>query len=152
MFITISYINLFLLLSVSTCHIVIAIIYYNQCPISPYLSITLIITGILGVILSIIALIIHCFDTYDGSNKWNLLLTYILFIYLLGSRIATSIMAFRLASRPYNQSECASVLYWTSTLLIVVSYSIIVITCCVLINLIILRRKHNKYQKPVSTL
>jgi hypothetical protein len=36
---------------------------------------TLIITGILGVILSLVALVIHRFDAYDGSNKWNLFLT-----------------------------------------------------------------------------
>jgi type IV secretory pathway VirB2 component (pilin) len=139
-----------MLLAVSICHVVLAIVYHGQCPASPYLSITLIITGTMGAILSIIALIIHRFDAYDGSNKWNLLLTYILFIYLIGSRIATSIIAFRLASRSYDRYQCAPLLYWTSTLLIIVSYGIIVITCCVLINLILLQRRHKKYQKAIS--
>lgn len=144
MFVTISYINVVILLTVSVFQIVLAIIYYGQCPASPNLSMTLIITGIIGVILSIIALLIHRYDAYDGSNKWNLFLTYILFIYLIGSRIGTSIMAFRLASQSYDQYQCATVFYWTSTLLITVSYSIVVLTCCVLINLILLQRKHNE--------
>jgi len=138
-----------MLLTVSICHVVLAIVYHGQCPASPYLSITLIITGVMDFILSIIALIIHRFDTYDGSNKWNLLLTCILFIYLIGSRIVTSIIALRLASRSYDRYQCAPLFYWTSTLLIIVSYSIIVITCCVLINLILLQRRNKKYQKTI---
>ena len=152
MFRAISYINLSMLLIVSICHIILSIVYRGECPASPYLSIILIVTGITGVLLSIIALILHYFDVYDGSNQWNLLLTYILFIYLIGSRIVTSILAFRLASRPLNRYQCASVIYWTSTLLIIVSYSIIILTCCVLVNLILLQRKHKKYQKTIITI
>ena len=66
-----------MLLSVSICHVVLATVYYDQCPVTPYLSFILIITGIIEIILSIIALIVHWFDAYDGSNKWNLLLQYI---------------------------------------------------------------------------
>lgn len=149
MFVTISYINLFILLTVSICQIILSIIYHGQCPASPYLPTTLIITGILGVILSIGIVLIHRFDTSDGPNRWNLLLTYILFIYLIGSRIATSIMTFRLISHSYDVYQCAAVLYWSSTLLIILSYSIIVITCCILIKLIFIEKNHDHYQKTI---
>jgi hypothetical protein len=129
---------------------VLAIVYYDKCPTSPFLSITLIIIGIIGISLSIIALIIHRFDAYDGSNKRNVLLTYILFIYLFGSRIMMTILTFRLISQSYDEYQCAPVLYWTSTLLTIVSDSIIVINCCVLMNLILLQITHNKYQNPMN--
>jgi len=116
-----------MLLAVSICHIVLAVVYHGQCPVSPYLSITLIITGVMGFILSIIALIVHRFDAYDGSNKWNLLLTCILFIYLIGSRIATSTMTFRLESLSYDQYQCAPLLYWTSTLFLIVLLLLLVV-------------------------
>jgi hypothetical protein len=136
-----------MLLAVSTCHIALGLIYYNQCPASSWLTLTLIITGVIGVFMSIIALIVHRFDAYDGSNKWNLLVTYILFLYLIGSRIANSIMVFRLASQSKSHTHCAAALHWVSTLLLIVSYSIIIITCCILLNLHLLQKKHRKYPK-----
>ncbi|UJR36764.1 hypothetical protein I4U23_029479 [Adineta vaga] len=147
MFIAISFINLSLLLVVSICHVILSVLYHGECPSSPFLSLVLGITGILGIILSIIAAIIHRYDAYDGSNKWNLYVTYTLFIYLIGSRIVVSIMAFRLASQTLNQIRCATVLYWCSPLLIIISYIIIIITLCLLIKLILFQRRENSYHK-----
>jgi hypothetical protein len=93
------FIDLFTLLAISICQIVLVIVYHGQCPASPFLSTVLIIEGTIAGILSITALLIHHFDS---SNQWNLLLTYILFIHLIGSRISTSIMIFRLSSRLHD--------------------------------------------------
>ena len=150
MFITVSYINLFMLLAVSICHTVLAIVYRGQCPAAPSLTIILLFTGIIGVVLSIIALVVNHFDAYDGSNRWNLLLTFILFIYLVGSRVGTTLMTFRLASRSNNDNHCAPVLNWISALLTVVSYSIIIITFCLFVNLIVLQRRYNKLHQSAS--
>ncbi|CAF1685077.1 unnamed protein product [Adineta ricciae] len=151
MFIAVSFINLALLLTVSICQVVLSIVYHDECPSSPFLSTTLGITGAVGVILSILAAIIHRYDAYDGTNRWNLYVTCLLLVYLIGSRVVVSIFAFRLASRRLDEIQCAAVLYWCSTFLIIISYSIIIITSCLLVKLVLLQRRDNFYHKPTDT-
>ncbi|CAF0992518.1 unnamed protein product [Adineta steineri] len=139
-----------MLLAISICHVLLFAVYHDQCPASPYLSTTLGITGIIGIILSTMALIIHRYDAYDGPNKWNLFLTFFLLIYLIISRIIISIMAFRLASRIPPEIHCAVILYWASTLLILISYSMIIINFCLLIKMILLHKRHQYYRKSID--
>lgn len=136
---TVSCLNLFLLLIFSICHLILYVMYHDQCPLSPFLALTLGIAGLLGVILSVTVAICYCCTAHDGSSHYRLGVMYILLVYLVISRIVVSVMAFRLASRSPDARQCSPVLYWSSTLLIVMSYSVIIITSCLLVKLLLLR-------------
>ena len=152
MFIIISYVNLLILMIISMGHMILSMLYHDQCPASPYLSKVLIITGISGFLLSIICLLALFYHQSKRWKKWNLICTYILLIYLIISRIFISIMALQLASRRPQEILCSPILYWGSTLMILASYSVVIITGCVLINLIVSQRSHAKNKKKKFSL
>ena len=137
MLVLVSYVNLAILLAISIGHIVLSALYHDQCPASPSLSTILMITGLSGICLSLIALFIHYRTSTDNSNRWDLVVTYILLIYLIGSRIATCAIAFRLASRNRDKTRCALILYWGSTALILFSLGTILIALYLLFSLVI---------------
>ena len=144
MLVLVSYVNLAILLAISIGHLALAALYHAQCPASTFLSTTLMITGLSGIFLSLIALFIHHHTSADASNKWNLTITYILFVYLIASRIATSTIAFRLAGRNRDKSRCALILYWGSTILILFSYATIITTFYLLFDLIMSQNRPKK--------
>lgn len=144
MLVLVSYFNLAILLAISIGHLVLAALYHDQCPASTFLSTTLMITGLSGIFLSLVALFIHHHTSADASNRWNLTITYILFVYLIASRIATSTIAFRLAGRNRDKSRCALILYWGSTILILVSYATIITMFYLLFDLIMSQNRQKK--------
>ena len=144
MFAIVSYVNLLFLLVVSLGHLGLSFVYYELCSASPSVSVTLFVTGVFGVLFSLIAAILyHCYSG-DSSHRWNLVVTYALLVYLITTRIATTIVAFGLASDRRDKRRCTRLLYWGSTLLVLASLATLIVAVCLLGHVTLSQRQRGK--------
>lgn len=128
-----------------TVQIVIGAVYLNDCPLEPYIPIYLVVMGVFGLMLDILACL-PCTQPKEGSTNvlhrlcttWNSLVSFFVFCWF----IAGNVWVYRIYEPVYVQNAtsgepyCNKTVYlfafWTITLIYILLLAFLVGGCCVL--------------------
>ena len=86
----------------------------------------------------------HPHPHVDQMSFDQLSSSHVLLVYLITTRIATTIVAFGLASDRRDKRRCTRLLYWGSTLLVLASLATLIVAVCLLGHVTLSQRQRGK--------